>query len=74
MRKLLNIDPETKIIANISALADHKDYPTFVSTASAFLKKYNEKSVFVIIGGDAGEMERVKELIAAENLEKNILE
>ena len=73
LRKLLNIDPETKIIANISALADHKDYPTFVSTASAFLKKHKEKSVFVIVGGDAGEMENVRALIAAENLEKNIL-
>lgn len=41
---------ETKIIANISALADHKDYITFVDTAAAFVRKSNTQVKFFIIG------------------------
>lgn len=44
------LSDETKIIANISALADHKDYITFVDTVSVFVRKYDIPAKFFIIG------------------------
>ncbi|CAG5083397.1 glycosyltransferase family 4 protein [Parvicella tangerina] len=44
------LSPETKIVANISALAGHKDYITFVNTVAAFKKKHDLPVKFFIIG------------------------
>ncbi|MCB9195317.1 MAG: glycosyltransferase family 4 protein [Flavobacteriales bacterium] len=44
------LSDETLIVANISALADHKDYPTFVETAKIFKEKYQLPVKFFIIG------------------------
>lgn len=44
------LSEETKIVANISALADHKDYITFVNTVAEFTNKYAEPVKFFIIG------------------------
>lgn len=44
------LSPNTMIVANISALADHKDYPTFVDTAKVFHSKYQLPVKFFIIG------------------------
>lgn len=44
------LSDQIKIIANISALADHKDYITFVDTVGVFTKKYDLPVKFFIIG------------------------
>ncbi|MCB9196020.1 MAG: glycosyltransferase family 4 protein [Flavobacteriales bacterium] len=48
-----NLTANTKIIANISALADHKDYPTFIKTAEYYLRNYSHEAKFLIIGSGA---------------------
>ncbi len=61
LRKKYSIPDEHTLIANISALADHKDYPTFLHTA----KQFDESGLdctFMIIGADAGEEHNIKQL------------
>lgn len=48
LRNLLNIPDDIKIIANVAALADHKDYFTFLDTAK--LLGDREDIRFVILG------------------------
>jgi glycosyltransferase involved in cell wall biosynthesis len=67
-----NISPDTILVANISAIADHKDYPTFIRTAERVLQSgYDVK--FVIIGGDAGEEENIKKLIIEKRLLNKVI-
>ncbi|MEN0048319.1 MAG: glycosyltransferase family 4 protein [Bacteroidota bacterium] len=61
-----------KIVANVAALADHKDYPTFIRTAEILAQKRSDLQ-FLIIGGDAGEEEQIRQLIQAKGLEQNII-
>jgi len=49
LHRELNIDPNKKLIANISALAPHKDYPTFLKTAKRVLANRNDCH-FLIVG------------------------
>ncbi|MEM9846570.1 MAG: glycosyltransferase family 4 protein [Bacteroidota bacterium] len=71
LRSAYHIPPEKKIIANIAALADHKDYPTFIRTAEKILQLRQDVHFF-IIGGDAGEGEYLKSLIASKQLTQSI--
>ncbi len=60
-----NISADTKIVANISALADHKDYITFVNTAKVFIQQHEIPVKFFIIGeGECREEieQRIEEL------------
>lgn len=50
LQKEFNLSAETKIIANISALADHKDYITFVNTVKHFIDSTDIPAKFFIIG------------------------
>lgn len=50
LHKEYGLSPETKIVANISALADHKDYITFVDTVKEYKKQYSTPVKFFIIG------------------------
>ena len=59
------------IIANIAAVADHKDYFTFVNTAELLLKESIEAKFF-IIGSDGGQLEEIKKYIADKGLSKKI--
>jgi len=72
LRQEYHIHKNKKIIANIAALADHKDYPTFVRTAEILARKRSDLQ-FLIIGGDAGEEETIRQMIQAKDLEQNIL-
>ena len=67
LRKEYNIPKEVKIIANIAAIAPHKDYFTFVDTAEVLLKS-NQELKFLIIGGDGGEEALIKAYIAEKKL------
>lgn len=49
LRKLAGVPPGAPLVGNVSALADHKDYPTFLHTA-AQLRKGGFEGHFVIMG------------------------
>lgn len=49
LRKEFNIPQDSFLIGNTSALADHKDYFTFINAAKLVLSK-EEKSYFIVIG------------------------
>jgi len=61
LRKRFNIPVDHCVVANISALADHKDYPTFLKTAKE-LDSSEQPYTFLIIGSDAGEEQSLKKL------------
>ena len=65
------ISKDKLIIANVAAIAPHKDYFTFVNTAALIAKNYNEVH-FLIIGGDGGEEDDIKNLITQKGLENKI--
>lgn len=62
----LNLAPSVKLVGNISALADHKDYPTFLLTAAAICKEYDD--IHFIIAGIGPEEEKIKSIILKQNL------
>jgi len=68
LRALLGLNQEAIIIGNTSALAPHKDYFTFVDTASLILKEI-ENTVFVVIGEGPLEVE-IKNYVKTKGLEK----
>jgi glycosyltransferase involved in cell wall biosynthesis len=65
------IDPSRRIVGNASALADHKDYLTFVDTAEQILRSH--KDVAFLIVGDGPERERIRQYIASKGLERDII-
>jgi len=67
LRDKFSIPANNKIIANVSAIAGHKDYETFVKTAKLLLDRRDDLT-FLIIGGDGGEKEKISKLIESFNL------
>ncbi|MDB4835346.1 glycosyltransferase family 4 protein [Cyclobacteriaceae bacterium] len=65
------LDSSIKLIGNISAIADHKDYYAFIDTAELVLQQRNDVR-FVIIG-DGPMTEEITNYIASKNLSENIL-
>ena len=72
MRNQYNLKKGEKIIANIAAIADHKDYFTFVDVAEILVKE-QIGAKFFIIGSDGGQAEAIKEYISNKNLEEHII-
>lgn len=71
LKKQLNIPENGKIIGNISAIADHKDYYTFVDVADQVIEK-NPTTYFVLIG-DGPLYEEIKSHIATKRNKTQIL-
>ncbi len=65
LRKLFNVPINKTIIANTSALADHKDYPTFIRMIR-YLKDKIDAQYFIV--GEGPELENVKALVSEYNL------
>lgn len=63
---------DTKIVANISAIAPHKDYFTFVDTVASFQQNSTEKVKFFIIGEGECRNE-IEEYIKQKNLTHDII-
>lgn len=63
LHKLLNLNEQTKLIGNASALADHKDYLTFLRTAQQLLTTHSDLH-FVVFG--EGELRSVLEDMSAQ--------
>ena len=54
LRTIIGADKTSKIVGNTSALADHKDYPTFLKTAHLLIKQHPQINwQFVIFGSGA---------------------
>lgn len=66
----LDLPATTKIIGNLSALADHKDYLTFLRTAAAIIAQ--DPSIHFIIAGEGPEEKNIKKLIASLNLSSHV--
>lgn len=66
IRELLNLPMGTKLVGNVSALADHKDYPTFIRVAEIIAtKRYDYR--FIIIG-EGAERKALEAMIREKNL------
>lgn len=65
-RKRYNVPDDFFIVGNVSAIAPHKDYQTFVEVASLVVKQ-NLKVRFFIIGDGSQKLE-IEELINQKNL------
>lgn len=71
LRKELKLQDGIYLIGNSSALADHKDYFTFVDVAEKVLAE-REDLLFIIFGKGPLEQE-IKDYIRGKHLEKDIL-
>lgn len=71
IRREFRIPEDVKIIGNLSALADHKDYPVFLETASILLKRNNRMRF--VIAGEGPEEERIRKRIKELHLEKDVI-
>lgn len=67
----LQLPTTTKIIANIAAIAPHKDYFTFVD-AAAIIHQRHPDTFFLIIGGDGGERTAIEQYIEEKKLTESI--
>ncbi|NNF35888.1 MAG: glycosyltransferase family 4 protein [Saprospiraceae bacterium] len=72
LRKRFNIPADHCVVANISALADHKDYPTFLKTAKE-LDSSEQPFTFLIIGSNAGEEQNLKKLWKELNIKSQVI-
>jgi glycosyltransferase involved in cell wall biosynthesis len=72
LRKEFNVPDDNLIIVNLSAIAPHKDYFTFVNTAEILLKK-GLKATFLLIGGDGGEATDIAEFIEKKKIKDNLI-
>lgn len=67
LREKYHLPENVKIIANVAAIAPHKDYFTFVNTA-AFLLEKDKNLKFLIIGEDGGDKVAIQELIQTKKI------
>ncbi len=72
LRKQYNLPKSVKIIANIAAIAPHKDYFTFVDTATLLTQSEN-KLKFFVIGADGGEEAAIKNYVLQKGLKKHFI-
>ncbi len=70
LKEELSLNDSNKIVGNLSALADHKDYPTFLRTASEVIK--SDPSVHFIIAGTGPEEKRIKKIIRDLKIEDHV--
>ncbi|MCP4521296.1 MAG: glycosyltransferase family 4 protein [Cytophagales bacterium] len=70
LHKEYNLPENCRIVANISAIAPHKDYYTFVDTVAELAKELENVHYFVI--GEGGERENIENYIQEKGLEKVI--
>lgn len=72
LRQRFSIPEDEIIIANLAAIAPHKDYFTFVNTADILIKK-GLSARFIIIGGDGGEEDNIRDFIKEKKLEAHFI-
>lgn len=67
LHKELGIDPGKMLVANISALAPHKDYPTYIETAAKTLQTRDDVHFLAVGAGDQGV--KLKEMVRRLSIE-----
>ena len=72
LRQEFQVPENEFLIANIAAIAPHKDYFTFVRTAEILVRE-GFPAKFLIIGGDGGEEENIRLFIREKGLENHII-
>jgi glycosyltransferase involved in cell wall biosynthesis len=72
LRREFKIPNNHFLVANIAAIAPHKDYETFLKTAEMLLKT-GLPAHFLAIGGDGGEEEKIRYLIQKKSLQERVL-
>ena len=70
LKKELNLPEDALFVGNLSALADHKDFPTFLKTAQKVIGE--NPHVHFIIAGKGAEEVFIKNFIAQHNLASHI--
>jgi glycosyltransferase involved in cell wall biosynthesis len=70
LRDNYDVPKEHKIIANVSAIAPHKDYYTFVDTVELLIQKGEKAKYFII--GDGSEREAIEQYVNNKNLQTDI--
>lgn len=71
LRAEFQIPEEMPIIANVAAIAPHKDYFTFVKTVKILVDK-GLQARFLAIGGEGGEQEQIQDYIKELGLASHI--
>lgn len=64
LRRELSLPPGSLLIGKVAALADHKDYPTFIRTAQRLIER-EVNAHFLLIGRDDGEWTAIEAAIKA---------
>ncbi len=72
LRTQFAIPKNELLIANIAALAPHKDHRTFVRTAEILIKE-GFPARFFLIGGDGGEEQNIRRMIREKGLEAYVI-
>lgn len=71
LKQEYNIPENFWLIGNVSALADHKDYPVFIETAAIVLKNYSD--VKFIIAGEGELRSNLEKLVNDKGLHEQII-
>lgn len=70
LKKELNLPEDALLVGNLSALADHKDFPTFLKTAKALVEE--DERIHIVIGGSGAEESMIRSFIREHQLDSRI--
>lgn len=70
LRRELGLDPNTPLVGNLSALADHKDYPTWIRTARRLSRL--EPNMRFIIAGTGPDEQLIRDQILQAGLQDTV--
>lgn len=70
LRRELNLSASTWLIGNVSALAPHKDYPTFLRTAKRVCASHRD--VHFVIAGEGDERGPLEKMVESEGIQKRV--
>ncbi|MCJ8166881.1 glycosyltransferase family 4 protein [Pontibacter sp. E15-1] len=71
LHRAYNLPPQQKLIGNVSAIAPHKDYFTFVDTAALLLQQRTDLTFFII--GDGPLRRQVEAYVQEKGLQESII-
>lgn len=70
LRKEMGLGPDAILVGNLSALADHKDYPTWLEAARLLASRHPQ--LYFIIAGKGAEEEAIRSVISKNRLDERI--
>jgi L-malate glycosyltransferase len=70
LKEELKLSPDTLLVGNLSALADHKDFPTFLKVTKKVIDE--NRLVHVIIAGSGDEKNLIEKFIEENSLSSRI--